>query len=228
MIDTLIRSIQDNSFELGLTWRLRPGTVTKSGSGLVQVVEDGDVSRTRIDAISLLGYMIEDTRVMLLHVPPSTMFILGIINRDYPPPGSAIVSLRQDVTTQSIANAGAGQFITWDTAVYMPFGGWTTGTDFTLPFDGMYLCAGRGVFAANATSRRGAFVNKNNTTASPGTIGGESVQAPATGTCQVGGSGIMELLATDVIGLRVIQNSGAPLNTAPNTDNGSSLDAIWL
>jgi hypothetical protein len=99
-----------------------------------------DDSNTRIQAISLIGYLGANVRVMLLVTPPSSIYIVGLVQTDYPPPGTAIVTLRQDSTVQSIADAGSGSFITWDTAEYMPFGGWTSGTDFTLPFDGQYLC----------------------------------------------------------------------------------------
>jgi hypothetical protein len=227
-VNTLLQAVQQNSFSLGLTWNLHPATVADGGAGLISVIMDGDDSNTRIQAISLIGYLGANVRVMLLVTPPSSIYIVGLVQTDYPPPGTAIVTLRQDSTVQSIADAGSGSFITWDTADYMPFGGWTSGTDFTLPFDGQYLCIGRVVFSSNATSRRGGFVNKNGTTGSPGTIAGESVQAPATGTCQVGGSGVMALTTSDFVGLRAIQNSGAPLNTAPATDTGSSLHVVWL
>jgi hypothetical protein len=225
-VNTLVQSVQENAFDLGLTWNLQPGTVVESGHGLINVQMDSDQSNTIIQAISLLGFMPADARVMLLSVPPSTIFVLGLINNNYPTPGTAIVRVRQE-TPQSIVDAGAGTFLTWDAEDYDPFSLWSSGTDVAIPFDGYYQVNTRGVFAANATSRRAAFANKNNTTSGTGTICGASIQAPATGTCQLGGSAIALLLTSDVVGTRVIQNSGAPLNTS-SSDGGSELDLTWL
>src|SRR5678809_1768932 len=80
---------------------------------------DGDDSNTKIQAISLIGYLGANVRVMLLVTPPSSIYIVGLIQTDYPPPGTAIVTLRQNSTVQAIADAGSGSFITWDTAEYL-------------------------------------------------------------------------------------------------------------
>jgi hypothetical protein len=225
-VNTLLQSMQENAFSLGFTWNLHPATVVEGGSGLVNVNMDGDSANTTIQAVSLVGTLIPDARVMLLLTPPASIFVIGIISTDTPPPGSAIARIRQ-VNAQAIADGGAGQFLTWDTQDYDPFNVWSSGTDVHIPFDGFYQVNTRGVFASNATSRRGCFANKNNTTSGTDTICGSSIQAPATGTCQLGGSAIVLLLTTDVVGTRLIQNSGAPLNTA-STDGGSIIDLTWL
>jgi hypothetical protein len=76
-VNTLIKSLQGNAVDLGISWDLIPGTVTKNGDGLVNVRVDADESNTIIQAISLVGSLAVDTRVMLLAVPPSTLFIVG-------------------------------------------------------------------------------------------------------------------------------------------------------
>lgn len=78
-INTLLQSMQENSFALGLSWGLRPATVQTAGVGLVSVIADGDVSETTIEAVSLVGYLTADSRVMLLMVPPASIYIVGFL-----------------------------------------------------------------------------------------------------------------------------------------------------
>jgi hypothetical protein len=76
--DAFLKSIQENSFSLGLTWNLHPGTTVRAGSGLVDVTMDGDT--TAIQAISLVGGVGANSRVMLLLVPPSSIYIVGFLD----------------------------------------------------------------------------------------------------------------------------------------------------
>jgi hypothetical protein len=69
---------------LGIVWTLIPGTVSSvaNSSGMwpasnTWVVQDNDTNPTR--AMSLIGPIAEDTRVMIMHVPPQGNYIIGVV-----------------------------------------------------------------------------------------------------------------------------------------------------
>lgn len=69
-------SIAANAGRLGLTWRLRPGTVVNgSNPTSMSVTLDGDIEP--VNCISLIGPLTEGTRVMGEIVPPSGVYIVG-------------------------------------------------------------------------------------------------------------------------------------------------------
>jgi len=224
----MVSAIQDNADRLGLTWGMRPATVTGYDwdTNTATAVYDGD--EVGIAMVSLTGPLLAGFRVMAIQVPPSANFIISTLG--IPDPGTLAIRLR--VTgTQSIADAGSGSFIEFSQVEHDFFGGgFTSGTPdrYVPPIEGIWMFNGRVVFASNATSRRAALLNTNGTTAAPGTFGGQSLQAPATGTCQIQCMGATYFNGTtDYVGLRAIQNSGAPLLTA-TTDGGSVLEGYYV
>lgn len=227
---TAVRALTENASRLGLTWSLRPATVfdfdfaSQKGSA----VYDGDTEA--ISFTSLCGGMLPGFRVMGMSVPPSANYALSYMN--VPQPGTLVARL-QASTAQSIPDAGSGTFIQFDTQLHNWFqAGFSTGdpTKFTPPVAGFYNFVGRAVFAGNPTSRRAAFINTNGSTGAPGTLGGQSLQSPATGSCQIQGTGAGFFNGTtDYAGLRVIQNSGAPLSTLSSaTDGGCMLEIYYV
>lgn len=74
------QSIVERAKELGLTWTLRPATVTSIGSSLnpIEITYDGDT--VSIGAVNLTGGALAlADRVMGLILPPSGNFIIGSI-----------------------------------------------------------------------------------------------------------------------------------------------------
>lgn len=72
-ITATVRALIDQSYRLGLTWKLRPATINSSSP--LTAVYDGDSEP--IFMVSLIGSVLADTRVMALTVPPSGNFIIG-------------------------------------------------------------------------------------------------------------------------------------------------------
>lgn len=71
-----VGAIQDNASRLGLTWKLRPGTVLNSTAlGSVLVTLDGDVGP--VNCTSFIGPLAPGTRVMAEIVPPSGVYLVG-------------------------------------------------------------------------------------------------------------------------------------------------------
>lgn len=224
---TLVQAIQQQSLSLGISWKIRPGTVTGFNGTSYLVKIDGDATGDpSIPVTPLCSPPSEGARVMCLITSPTEVYLIGLT----PTPGTLVLKVRQSAGGQSIPDAGAGTFVTFDTIDKDFFGNFDLAgaPDRWIPaIPGWYFMNCRGVFASNAVSRRGAFINTNGTTAAPGTVGGSSLQAPATGTAQLGGSGSVFLTPNDFIGVRLIQNSGAPLNTA-GTDGGTTMEAIYV
>lgn len=227
-VTTLVKALQENQFSLGLSWYFRPGLITSTDSSGVTYVQldgstDDDLPNRAIPLGAQLG---QGLRVMCLVTSPTSIYIVGA----EPSIGSPILRVRRNAT-QSIPDGGSGTFILWDTVDLDLFNLIDTSSpsaQILVPVPGWYLMSGRAVFASNATSRRAFFINKNATTSGTGTIAGQSLQAPATGTAQIHAVGLGYLNGTDdTIGARVIQNSGGALNV-DSTDGGSVLELTYL
>lgn len=223
------QALAENADRLGLTWSMRPAEVISYDFATRKALAVYDGDDEAISMTTLCGDMLPGFRVMGLAVPPAANFAIGYLN--VPPPGTLVIRLR--VTgNQSIADAGSGAFVEWGSVEHNWFdGGWSSGepTKYQPPFPGWYFFNGRAVWTSNATSRRAALLNLNGTTAAPGTFGGQSLQTPATGSCQIQATGSVYLNGTtDYVGLRVIQNSGAPLSIVSSTDGGSVLEGYYV
>jgi hypothetical protein len=216
------RAIKEQAVRLGLSWQMNPGTMVTT----TEVVLDGSKENTKIPAIPLQS-VIPTERVMCLQIPADGLvYIIGSLGT-LPPPGSLVARIRRGSSDQSFAD-GASGFITFDTADYDPWNGWTTTDRWILPFPGIFQCNGRIVWATNATGRRAAFVNKNGTSSGTGTLGGASINAATTGTTQTGGVGTIIGDTGEYVQLRGVQNSGVALNAASATDGGPTLEIVYL
>lgn len=74
LISVGARAIVDSANRLGLTWRLRVGTVVETGANPT-VVLDGD--EQPIGVVPMSGNPAADSRVYVITVPPSGNFIVG-------------------------------------------------------------------------------------------------------------------------------------------------------
>lgn len=75
-----VRAAIDDAVRLGLTWRLRPGTVGGIGVSApesVPVQVDGDTATIRVR--SMVGAVVAGQRVWCIQVPPAGVYILGVI-----------------------------------------------------------------------------------------------------------------------------------------------------
>jgi hypothetical protein len=217
-----VKAVKDQARRLGLEWQLIPAT---TGDVVNQVILDGGTGQI-VDAVPLQGEQTTGARVMCLLLPnDGTVYIIGNLN-SHPQIGSMVARLRLNAN-QSFADA-TNDFVQFDTIDYDPWGGFDTAdpTKWSAPFPGIFFCNGRMVWTTNATSRRGAFINTNGTTSGSDSRGGQSVQAAAAGTTQVAAVGTAFLHTGEYVGLRGIQNSGAPLTTS-TSDGGCLLEIFY-
>lgn len=74
-----IGSLVDNADRLGLKWRITPATAGRNAytgaGGFIGVTLDGDTSIST--AVSLVGPIQPDARVMVLDVPPTNKYVIG-------------------------------------------------------------------------------------------------------------------------------------------------------
>lgn len=78
-------SLVRNASRLGLTWRIRLGTVTTGGVPNFMLVRlDGDVSDLTV--VSIIGSRVAGTRVYVLTVPPAGNFAIGQVDAFTPEP----------------------------------------------------------------------------------------------------------------------------------------------
>lgn len=136
-------------------------------------------------------------------------------------------------TTQSIATAGAGTAVSFDTEDVDTdmdgVGGHSTVTNpsrFTARYPGWYQVSGGAGWVNNATGKRAAWLSKNGTS-----INGSEQIGPASGTgaTTVATRTIEVQLATgDYIELIVFQDSGGALNTSANTIEQPHLTCRWV
>lgn len=93
-VETLVR----NAFRLGLTWRLRMGTVTLvNADGRVEVRLDGD--SVSIPVTSMIGSMNVDDRVYVITIPPAGNFVVGAVTQ-------LLSGQRIATTTETTISAG--------------------------------------------------------------------------------------------------------------------------
>jgi hypothetical protein len=103
-VDTYAAGTQqliEDATRLGISWTLRPGTVTIADP--LKVTFDGD--DTPISAVSLVGMFPEGARVMGLLVPPGGNFIIGVADPTFTGPLGVTTNLNQAGTAGSTTSA---------------------------------------------------------------------------------------------------------------------------
>lgn len=81
-----VQSVLEQAQRLGLIWRLVPGTVvgTTGNVNNIAVTVDGDFTK-QTRAQSLIGELLDATRVIVLIVPPANAYVIGFYG-SYPLP----------------------------------------------------------------------------------------------------------------------------------------------
>lgn len=109
LFGTAAEAVYLNAQRNGLTWRLTPGTVLSSDSGLltsISVQLDGDDNS--ISAQSLIGPLLIGARVMVMTVPPQGNYIIG-----YYGASKQVVSYIDEI----VRNSSVGPFTTTETVL---------------------------------------------------------------------------------------------------------------
>lgn len=75
LLSVQAQAVVDRAKALGLIWTLRPAAVQTSSSSAPTVIYDGDTEP--VGAVTLIGNVLPDDRVMMLQVPPAGNFIIG-------------------------------------------------------------------------------------------------------------------------------------------------------
>ncbi|MFR9780148.1 hypothetical protein ACL02O_29345 [Micromonospora sp. MS34] len=77
-VKALAEAVLEKAIRLGLTWRLRPATVTSvAGDGTIRALHDGDTQAIRVT--SMIGAVPVRARVMVLKTPPAGNHIVGLV-----------------------------------------------------------------------------------------------------------------------------------------------------
>ncbi|MEV7267840.1 hypothetical protein AB0N38_30185 [Micromonospora aurantiaca] len=77
-VKALAEAVLEKAVRLGLTWRLRPATVTSVASdGTIRALHDGDTQAIRVT--SMIGAVPVRARVMVLKTPPAGNHIVGLV-----------------------------------------------------------------------------------------------------------------------------------------------------
>ncbi|MEU0151497.1 hypothetical protein [Micromonospora fulviviridis] len=101
-VKALAEAVLEKAVRLGLTWRLRPATVTSVGAdGTVRALHDGDSQAIRVT--SMIGAVPVRSRVMVLKTPPAGNHIVGLVGS--PGPGAPVQAFTQSGTFKVPAGA---------------------------------------------------------------------------------------------------------------------------
>ncbi|SCL43432.1 hypothetical protein [Micromonospora aurantiaca (nom. illeg.)] len=77
-VKALAEAVLEKAVRLGLTWRLRPATVTSVASdGTIRALHDGDTQAIRVT--SMIGAVPVRARVMVMKSPPAGNHIVGLV-----------------------------------------------------------------------------------------------------------------------------------------------------
>ena len=216
-INTGTRELLREARRLGLTWGLRPGTVSDPS----HVVYDGDSEDSNTRVINLLeSPLFVDERVMCMFVPPAGNFVVGVLT------DLKVLFRARRAAAQLIPNSSETP-VEWDTIDVDTHSAWNAGSpdSFTAPFAGWYQLSGGVGWASGGTGtgRRGAFWRLNSS--APSVDGGASFigGAGSTGTHSIPAR-VMTLAVEkgDSVQLMAFQEQGSSLNTA----TGSSCPSI--
>jgi hypothetical protein len=105
------KAIVDNAKRLGLTWTMRPATVSSlaftTTSHPVHIIYDGDTAT--VAAVSVCGVVPPGSRVLCIQIPPSGNFIIGSLMGDTQ---SQLVARGRAVTVNNFTITTAQQDIT--------------------------------------------------------------------------------------------------------------------
>lgn len=113
LVSATVQAIQANAERLGLTWQIRPATVSDGTSpSAVSAICDGDT--VSIGMVSTIGPLAAGIRVYVLQVPPSGHFIIGLVA-----PASVIAGYMYCDGMGFIASTAGGE-------VAVPAGSWTS------------------------------------------------------------------------------------------------------
>ncbi|MFI7283082.1 hypothetical protein ACIBOV_22760 [Micromonospora chersina] len=101
-VKALAEAVLEKAVRLGLTWRLRPATVTSvAGDGTIRALHDGDSQAIRVT--SMIGAVPVRARVMVLKSPPAGNHIVGLVGS--PGPGAPVQTFTQSGTFKVPAGA---------------------------------------------------------------------------------------------------------------------------
>ncbi|WP_319461212.1 hypothetical protein [Micromonospora sp. RTP1Z1] len=101
-VKALAEAVLEKAIRLGLTWRLRPATVTSvAGDGTIRALHDGDTQAIRVT--SMIGAVPVRSRVMVLKSPPAGNHIVGLVGS--PAPGAPVQAFTQSGTFKVPAGA---------------------------------------------------------------------------------------------------------------------------
>ncbi|MFU8849464.1 hypothetical protein ACNAW0_00495 [Micromonospora sp. SL1-18] len=101
-VKALAEAVLEKAVRLGLTWRLRPATVTNVASdGTIRALHDGDTQAIRVT--SMIGAVPVHARVMVLKTPPAGNHIVGLVGS--PGPVGPVLTFTQSGTFNVPAGA---------------------------------------------------------------------------------------------------------------------------
>lgn len=97
-VKALAEAVLEKAVRLGLTWRLRPATVTSvANDGTIRALHDGDTQAIRVT--SMIGAVPVRARVMVLKTPPAGNHIVGLVGSPGPgAPTGPVQTFTQDGT----------------------------------------------------------------------------------------------------------------------------------
>ncbi len=193
-----VKAIQDNADRLGLTWGLRPATVTSADP--VQARYDGDSEA--IGMVSMVGVVAVGQRVYAIRVPPSGNYIAGVV--------ADPLVCRLRVTAAPAIASGAQTTLTWDTpdeqtgAVFAAI----PGQIIAIPETGIWSITYAATIQTSSGTRNFIAINPTSGITGAPTIYRSSF-GPGEGLDHVAFAA--PFLAADTFIATVFQNSGGPL-----------------
>ena len=131
------------------------------------------------------------------------------------------VAIVKRTAVQSVANAGSGAVISWDGENVDNDGMWASGTAITIQTDGVYAATLYVNFnTASATGLREANILKNGAAPTPNI--NLTLMPNASFSHNLTVSGLLDVVAGDVISATAYQNSGSAMNITAN------IGLVWI
>lgn len=128
LVSVGIKALKGNAFRMGLTWRMRLGTVTavSSNPDVVEARLDGD--SVSISMVSMIGPLSLDDRVYVITIPPAGNYVVGFVASSFLGPRVAT----------TVLTAASGTFTTAETLVASVTANLVFGRVYRITFDGAF------------------------------------------------------------------------------------------
>jgi hypothetical protein len=177
-ITALVNELVKQSQRLGLTWSLRRGTITSTGTAVILDADESNNNPPAVPFISLIGSIGAAARVMTLQVPPSGLYVLSWLDQDTGTINDTDAGASLDISMGAGWTLSSYTYRMIGNVMYLRVGATRTGA--TITADAAGNIADTTVYTLNVHRPMGTIIG-----AFRATVSGGAAQINSSGVCTI-------------------------------------------